>query len=766
MIRGREFSLILSLASKVLQALERPIQSRADTYRLHGIFIKLYKGVKFCKLKIMVEKKPIKNQGEMKPPRPEVPENPKIGLESDDAGKLKHKLGFAFIKAIRSAEKVAAEGLEPANPFENSEVIKMEEKIRRTIDPGNQNIDDLIREYQDQTIVEQEFDLEKLKAQAKAVREGRIEKVAVEDEVPTPAESPKEILDSARASLLQMENKPDADGVNLQDARERYEKARAEYVGNIVERFVDEQEAIALGRAEQESRGGMREFAAHWRDDFAESWGKWLGLKREAIYKKALRNTTVGLAIGAAGIGAGVLGLAVPVGIGALGYFAVRRLLGAAATTFGVFEASQQRSTRKILKISDEELQKFSISDSEDRLRQLTVLARLRGSWDDVWPTYAKVKEYYIEQLQETQALGASLEAYIEGRDDVEREKLKELFGEERVRDQKRLLAGLGISLGVSIALPLGSSFAMAKIENWFGGSSVGVIPDVVESPRTGPREFFPTVFQPGEAPLHEARKAIALYMAETDKPDFKNLTHAQRLWAEERLWDTTKEQLKAAGSVPDDRHWQVGNQLTFRRDAIEKVLQDLKGQNADKLTDQYKDAVGRVNWRRYFAAGRHGIWEGDSGVKVRIPVSNLEDVVESHSDGKGQLSDYLRGRITEVPDRPLNTDPSQTPDLLAWNDGGNTVIETTTTETSPEFYRALNEHMITKLTGLEKPYYDAIKDLSIEKVLQKRSQDLSRYGSFQDKIRAVLNHLESSKQIEAKKLSVDEFIQNYISKK
>lgn len=752
----------------------------------------------------MVEKNPIENRGKTKPPRPEVPEKPKIGLGSDDAGKLKHKLGFAFIKAIRSAEKVAAEGLEPANPFENSEVIKMEEKIRRTIDPGNQNIDDLIREYQDQTIVAQEFDLEKLKAQAEAVREGRkvekiaaasepemskskeIEKVAVKDEAPAPAESPKEILDSARASLLQMENKPDADGVNLQDARERYEKARAEYVGNIVGRFVDEQEALALGRAEQESRGGMREFAAHWRDDFAESWGKWLGLKREAIYKKALRNTTVGLAIGAMGIGAGVLGLAVPVGVGALGYFAVRRLLGAAATTFGIFEASQQRSTRKILKISDEELQKFSISDSEDHLRQLTVLARLRGSWDDVWPTYAKVKERYIEQLQETQALGASLEAYAEGRDDVEREKLKELFGEERVRDQKRLLAGLGISLGVSIALPLGSSFAMAKIENWFSGSPVSVMPDVVESPRTGPREFFPTVFQPGEAPLHEARKAITLYMAETDKPDFKNLTHAQRLWAEERLWDTIKEQLKAAGSVPDDRHWQVGNKLTFQRDAIEKVLQDLKGQNADKLSDQYKDAIGRVNWRRYFVAGGHGVWEGDGGVKVRIPVSSLEDVVGGHSGGKGQLSDYLRGHITEVPLQPLNTDPLQSPDFLAWNDGGNTVIETTTTETSPEFYRALNEHMMTKLTGLEKPYYDAIKVLSIEKVLQKRlwvgwptenswpmpsgigpnHQDLSRYGSFQDKIRAVFNHLGRFEQIEAKKLSVDEFIQNYISKK
>ena len=771
-------------------------------------------------------------------------------LREEQMKQLQEDVIGAFVEYLREGKRSTEEGGEM-----NDDVIARSNRLQLEAIKAGMNTDELWRVAGEQLKEENKID--------RVAVEGGAPRSRSEAEAPAPETSPalegaevetpvkledpvrlKEILDSARKSFLTMENDPSTDVFNLRSTRERYEKARAEYVGNIVERFVDEQEALALGRAEGESRGGMREFAAHWRNDFAESWGKWLGLKREAIYKKALRNTTVGLAIGVAGIGAGMLGLAAPVGVGALGYFATRRLLGTAATTFGVFEAAQQRSTRKILKISDEELQKFSVSNSEDRLRQLSVLARLQGSWETVLPTYQKVRDRYLVQLQELQSQAGVFEAHIDESYATEKEKLNKLFGAERVRDQKRLLVGLGVSLGVSLALPVGSSFATAKIESWLGGSSAGpvagggskswlgrfrglfsptenaqtgrlqkissvpepqpgspspaavarvsgapagVMPDVVESPRAGPRQFFPTVFQPGEAPLHEARKAIALYMAETDKPEFKNLTRAQRLWAEERLWDTTKAELKAAGSVPDDHHWQIGKQLTFRRDAIEKVLQDLKGQNADKLADQYKEAIGRVNWPRYFAAGGRGVWEGDGGVKARITGSNLEDIA-GHPGGS---------RMTEVTRQPLNTDPSQASDLLSWNDGGNTVIETTAApsdggvlsedipKTPPLFSEAARSFMLTKLTGLEKPYYDSVKGLSIGKVLDKRfwgwseenswpmpqgikpnHRDLARYGNFQDSIKAVLGPLGRSEQIEARKLSVDEFVRKYISKK
>src|SRR3989338_5101662 len=103
----------------------------------------------------------------------EVSHEKKASLDSREAGDLEIKLGLALSAAISAAQKAAQKGEDPSDPLDDPKVKDIEERIRQRIDSGDENLDAVIRATENELLMSKRFNLEKSKAQAEAVREGK-----------------------------------------------------------------------------------------------------------------------------------------------------------------------------------------------------------------------------------------------------------------------------------------------------------------------------------------------------------------------------------------------------------------------------------------------------------------------------------------------------------------------------------------------------------------------------------------------------------------
>ena len=604
----------------------------------------------------------------------------------------------------------------------------------------------------------------------------------------------KEQLDAARDEFLKTE-KEYGDGTRASDeladryydARDAYERARAEYVAEDVLKYVREETEILEQRVDAgEAKGVFEKLHGAWgwlsEKNMGKVWDPESRILKIGARMVNLRTAISGALIGAAWMipGAGV------------GVLAARQALAGAGMTFMAYDLQRKYAEVKAADVS--KLDKLAPQEVAEKFHALAALAKLKGSWQGLEGAREKLRERYEHDMAIAVAWGMDLQGYTWELADKEQKK-------EGARKWRAVGAGVLGGLG------------LAGLRHFAFGADVAAgvkapapgLPPVHEGMTPLPSEDVPKItaaisaseaiknatefsvpFQPGESPLHEARKALALYLSEDESQAFRALSPAEKLWAEERLWKLTQEQLKAAGALKDV--WQPGDQIAFKKEAVQQALSELqqKFDSPEKLkalAENLKDHVGKVDWKRYAVAAGHGAWEGDTGVRFRVSTADILREPKANE----RMLDALLEEARRYPDITVPGEEAGT--LLGTPGGAGTShfeysFEDGTVVSAEEAARLelVRDKLAEAVSGLDAGEYNAIRTMRVSDILKKsfwQLTDETRWPEgtrqthvdimnrlhLKDRIKAAFEALPEQSRADVGGLDVHDFIRTYLLK-
>ena len=458
-----------------------------------------------------------------------------------------------------------------------------------------------------------------------------------------------------------------------ENAKQEYEQARAEHVAEHLDKFINERMELADSRAEKFEKGKWKKV---WDWAGKQNLEK-LGWKPEGKINKFLAkgvNARTIVSLGLLGTGIG-FGIGSAVGISAL---VAKRVYSGVATGMGSYELLRMFG-EKYPHLTEKKLESMDYNDAEEMMAKYEIRAKLKGEKVSENKNYQKLKDKYLELLiGEKDKANKKADVLIRAAD-----KQLEIIAKGAKRNaniRKVFAVSAGIFIG-SVGLNKlaehfsgGSPEEAEEIVNKIGKpmpkmpaaatevSATDSTPAVIEKL---PDKFELTV-QANEGYIHEARKALTMYIHEAGKSELGDLTKAQKIWAEDRLWDLYRE------AHPDavNKVLHVGDKVEFGRGQIEQVLNEVQDkfgapEKAAKLSENLKGYVDNVKWDRYDAIPYsdgddvYG-WELDEGVKavdLKTEVEALtkteipeEVIAKNHLESFKMLSDnVVNNKVSEM---------------------------------------------------------------------------------------------------------------------
>jgi len=223
--------------------------------------------------------------------------------------------------------------------------------------------------------------------------------------------------------LTRREAAKEAD-LEVRSAEEKYLEARAEFVGENVEKYINEKTELADAQAEayQEKRGFGRKIY-----DAYKKMGEWnltkLGVKPKSKWGKRLARAASVRTLVSGGLIAGGSAAAAAGAAGtAIGMFAARRMMGGAGAGIGSYdlmkmgadrklagdipeipEGVSERKRKKLEKKRDKmlrEIDEMSNDDLRKRLEYYEAVAPMNGKKPSEIPYYEKLRNEYKQRLQ------------------------------------------------------------------------------------------------------------------------------------------------------------------------------------------------------------------------------------------------------------------------------------------------------------------------------------------------------------------------------
>lgn len=276
-----------------------------------------------------------------------------------------------------------------------------------------------------------------------------------------------EEFNQAREEMAQAEKK----GKGVAEAREKYEKMRAEYVGEKIWRDLKEQEKMTEAKAEN-FKGLFGKFYA-WSSNkylipkgWVEAINNWQpetkkGKAGKILAKIGLNCTSVrnitsygllgaGIAAGATGIGAGA----------AVGAIALRRGLSGMGTGFGMYNtlnriADWRENKKDVHKSLDEqELNNIESKKLIDRLEYFEAKARVRGQKVkelDNYQNYRNLKfelnKRFKKNFEGAENRGKDIKGWLSRARFGMGKTLEEHYNQEKTKDKKIKAASLGAGI-------------------------------------------------------------------------------------------------------------------------------------------------------------------------------------------------------------------------------------------------------------------------------------------------------------------------------
>ncbi|NQV00876.1 MAG: hypothetical protein HQ537_02030 [Parcubacteria group bacterium] len=476
-----------------------------------------------------------------------------------------------------------------------------------------------------------------------------------------------------------------------ENAKQEYEQARAEHVTEHLDKFINERMELADSRAEKFEKGKWKkvwdwagkELSVY---NFLEKKFDWkVENKLGRFLAKGFNARTI-VSLGLLGTGIG-FGIGSAVGISAL---VGRRVYAGLATGMGSYELLRMFG-EKYPHLTEKKLESMDYNDAEGMMAKYEIRAKLKGEKISENKNYQKLKDKYLELLiGEKDKANKKADVLIKAAD-------KQL--EIAAKGAKRN-ANIRKVFAVSAGIFIGSVGLNKLAEHFSGGSpeqAEEIVNKVVEEHKIGiagvgeeaevigaedkiavtgkeiiektteklPDKFELTV-QANEGYIHEARKALTMYIHEAGKSELGDLTKAQKIWAEDRLWDLYRE------AHPDavNKVLHVGDKVEFGRGQIEQVLNEVQDkfgapEKAANLSENLKGYVDNVKWDRYDAIPYsdgddvYG-WELDEGVKavdLKTEVEALtkteipeEVIAKNHLESFKMLSDnVVNNKVSEM---------------------------------------------------------------------------------------------------------------------
>ena len=458
-----------------------------------------------------------------------------------------------------------------------------------------------------------------------------------------------------------------------ENAKQEYEQARAEHVAEHLDKFINERMELADSRAEKFEKGKWKKV---WDWAGKQNLEK-LGWKPEGKINKFLAkgvNARTIVSLGLLGTGIG-FGIGSAVGISAL---VAKRVYSGVATGMGSYELLRMFG-EKYPHLTEKKLESMDYNDAEEMMAKYEIRAKLKGEKVSENKNYQKLKDKYLELLIGEKDKANKKADVLIGAADKQLEIIAK--GAKRNANIRKVFA---VSAGIFIG-----SVGLNKLAEHFSGGSPEEAEEIVNKigkpmpkmPAAAtevsatdstpavieklPDKFELTV-QANEGYIHEARKALTMYIHEAGKSELGDLTKAQKIWAEDRLWDLYRE------AHPDavNKVLHVGDKVEFGRGQIEQVLNEVQDkfgapEKAAKLSENLKGYVDNVKWDRYDAIPYsdgddvYG-WELDEGVKavdLKTEVEALtkteipeEVIAKNHLESFKMLSDnVVNNKVSEM---------------------------------------------------------------------------------------------------------------------
>ncbi len=758
---------------------------------------------------------------------PEMPEN---------ADSLRGEVIDAYVAYLRESQAATNE-----NHRVDEAVIAAANRLQIEAIKAGMNTDELWQVAKEQLKDKEEVGKTVVEAEAPA-----IETVEPLIDLPRNEAAAWEKLEKAREWLAQVERNSAMGVRELAEATERYDKARAEYVAGDIRKFVLEQTALFEKRAE--ITGSFEKIRRGWKwlgemnltKLGAKPGGFWSGMVYRGVN---IRSVASGGLLG--------LGVLTPVGWFALG---TRQVMSGVGTGFLAYEMLRRKHEAKLTKLADEEVSGLMHGEAAERMIQLAAYARANHTWEAVRPAYEKLQKRYEKDLEDVKDW---LQLSPDGTKDFTEAVRKEqttLTKKERDKEKTRRFLGVAAGAAAFFGVPLvrrwlgykdiaeaasgsrGSGLSASEAvrskmeqlpettsdlppvhEGAFPPEAVGTLPPVHEGmPQPvesleNIQEFKITV-KPGEGPIHEARKAIALYL---DKKG-ASLGQAERIWAEEELWKRTKKTLETAGQLKKVYH--PGDSIGFQRSEIDSVIGEVKArfgapEKAAALSKNLKQFIDNVKWDRYKIIEGKGLWEADGGIRkiVKIPVKALTgEAVDTNAlrEAWEKAEEVRNLGVTIVAPEEVHISNDMIEVTLNQSLVENvvaTTAENAATEAvagaaaegvdeaktaAAEIAAEIPETVARQVSALRKEYYDLIKNMEVSELVKKRFLSftkeqqwplpkvdgeyswvsnkpshvrLMQYTRFQNRVREALAELSPSEAEGAKAMPVSKFIMKYL---
>ncbi|MEX2410781.1 MAG: helix-hairpin-helix domain-containing protein [Candidatus Paceibacterota bacterium] len=243
---------------------------------------------------------------------------------------------------------------------------------------------------------------------------------------------------------------------------EDYKIIKAEYIGDKTWRALNEKKQRAELEAEkflEDSKfEGVRK-AWRWLGD--QNIEKLIGERKSKTGKFLARFASLRTLTGL-----GLLGGGVAVGFGSaagIALLSAKRILGGASVAFGSYDLMSQFSEKKMINISEEEIESMSDYDIDERVAKIEATTKFYGK------NLLRNKIYNNLRLEQQKRLGKK-------RDDLEMvsDNINESFKEQKEIEDKIVSRRKKISYGVGALSIL--AFSSSSISNWLEDSSVSEI--------------------------------------------------------------------------------------------------------------------------------------------------------------------------------------------------------------------------------------------------------------------------------------------------
>ena len=300
--------------------------------------------------------------------------------------------------------------------------------------------------------------------------------------------------------------------------------------------------------------------------------------------------------------------------------------------------------------------------------------------------------------------------------------------------------------------------------------------------------EAFEFTIQHGEGPLHEARKAVAVYVAESGDQKLKGLTKAQRILAEGKVYRSVKPALPTS--------WQAGVKVSIPRSAVESALAEVSKQSPAEvrvLDKNFAPFVEKVKWSRYavrmFDDGSIvRPWDWDEGVRHvakatkgigREVASYLPVGVASREAGLGAWTRlaapsaemvYTTGSGADEPGVVKILESSGDVSEPAPSSAAREIAERAAGEYEAALSQA-TERVAREVASLSPEEYRSLRELRMFEFLQKAqpSERLSKETAavlrevrFREKLAEIIKGLPAEGREEALGLKVETFLRRY----